>query len=68
MLTFRMFLANIKKKPYFSRLKFDLEKLKDPEVVETFQAATGEKIAQLFICNDDGDTDEAIAIYIRSRG
>ena len=37
MMTFRLHLKKISK-PKHTRLKFDLEKLKDPNVLETFQA------------------------------
>ena len=38
-------------KPKHTRLKFDLEKLKDPNVLETFQAMIGGKFAPLTIMN-----------------
>ena len=39
-------------------LKFDLEKLKDPNVLETFQAMIGGKFALLTIMdNEDTDLD-----------
>ena len=43
-------------KPKHTRLKFDLEKLKDPTVLETFQAMIGWKFAPLTIMSND-DTD-----------
>ena len=43
-------------KPKHTRLKFDLEKLKDPNVLETFQAMIGRKFAPLTITNNE-DTD-----------
>ena len=43
-------------KPKHTRLKFDLEKLKDSNVLETFQAMIGEKYAPLTIMNNE-DTD-----------
>ena len=61
MLSFHTHLPKVKR-PQFTWLKFDLEKLKNPDIVETFQVATGGKIAQLFIYNDDGDIDGVITI------
>ena len=43
-------------KPKHTRLKFDLGKLKDPNVLETFQAVIGGKFASLSTMNND-DTD-----------
>ena len=43
-------------KPKHTRLKFDLEKLKDPNVLETFQTMIGGKFAPLTIINNE-DTD-----------
>ena len=43
-------------KPKHTRLKFDLEKLKNPSVLETFQAVIGGQSAPLTIMNN-GDTD-----------
>ena len=40
MMTFRLRLKKISK-PKHTRLKFDLEKLKDPNVLDTFQAMKG---------------------------
>ena len=42
MMTFCLHLKKISK-PKHTRLKFDLEKLKDPSVLETFQAMIGGK-------------------------
>ena len=48
-------------KPKHTRLKFDLEKLKDPNVLETFQAMIGGRSAPLTIMsNDDTDIDSMI--------
>jgi hypothetical protein len=44
------------KKENHTRLKFDLEKLKDPEIAETFKAMIGGKFAPLTIL-DSNDTD-----------
>ena len=40
-------------KPKHTRLKFDREKLKDPNVLETFQAIIGGKFAPLTIMNNE---------------
>ena len=40
-------------KPKHTRLKFDLEKLKDPNVLETFQAMIGGKFAPLNSMNNE---------------
>ena len=51
-------------KPKHTRLKFDLEKLKDPNVLETFQAMIGEKFAPLTIMsNEDTDIDSMITTF-----
>ena len=42
-----------KNQPEDTRLKFDLEKLKHPNVLETFQAIIGRKFAPLTIINDE---------------
>ena len=42
--------------PKHARPKFDLEKMKDPSVLETFQALIGGKFASLTIMNNE-DTD-----------
>ena len=45
-------------------LKFDLEKLKDPNVLETFQAMIGGKFALLTIMdNEDTDLDSTITTF-----
>ena len=57
MMTFRLRLKKISK-PKHTRLKFDLEKVKDPNVLETFQALIGGKFAPLTIMsNEDTDID-----------
>ena len=54
---FRLRLEKISKLKY-TRLKFDLEKLKDPNVLETFHAMIGGKFAPLTIMdNEDTDLD-----------
>ena len=48
MMTFHLHMKRISK-PKHTRLKFDLEKLKDPNVLETFKAVTGGMFAPLNI-------------------
>ena len=55
MMTFYFRLKRIRQ-PKHTRLKFDLEKLKDPNVLETFQAMIDGKFAPLTIMNKE-DTD-----------
>ena len=63
MMTFRLRLKKISK-PKHSRHKFDLEKLKDPNVLETFQAMIGGRFAALIIMsNDDTDIDSMITTF-----
>ena len=63
MMTFRLRLKKISK-PKHTRLKFDLEKLKDPNVLETFQAMIGGKFAPLIIINvEDADMDLIITTF-----
>ena len=51
-------------KPKHTRLKFDLEKLKDPNVLETFQAMIGGKFAPRTIMNnEDTDMDSKISTF-----
>ena len=52
MMTFHLYLKRISNSKH-TRLKFDLKKLKDPNVLETFQAMIGRKIAPLIIMNDE---------------
>ena len=62
MMTFLLRLKKISK-PKHTRLKFDLEKLKDPNSLETFQAMTGRRTAPLTIMNnEDTDIDSTITI------
>ena len=63
MMTFHLRLKRISK-PKHTRLKFDLEKLKDPNVLETFQAMIGRKFAPLTIMdNKDADLDSMITNF-----
>ena len=60
MMTFRFRLKKTSK-PNHTRLKFDLEKLKDPNVLKSFQAMIGGRFAPLTIMsNDDTDIDSMI--------
>ena len=65
MMTFHLCLKRISK-PKHTSLKFDLEKLKDPNVLETFQAMSmiGGKFAPLTIMdNEDTDLDSMITTF-----
>ena len=63
MMTFCLRLKKIST-PKHTRLKFGLEKLKDPNVLETFQAMTGGKSAPLTIMsNEDTDIDSMITTF-----
>ena len=62
-MTFRLRLKTISK-PKHTRLKFDLEKLKDPNVLETFQAMIGGRFAPLtIVSNKDTDIDSIITTF-----
>ena len=51
-------------KPKHTRLEFDLEKLKDPNVLETFQGMIGGKFAPLTIMNNkDTDLDSTTTTF-----
>ena len=64
MMTFNLRLKKKISKPKHTRLKFDLEKLKDPNVLETSKAMTGGKFAPLTsTCNEDTDTESMITIF-----
>ena len=63
---FPLFHLRLKKtsKPKHTRLKFDLEKLKDPNVLESFQAMIGWRFAPLTIMsNEDTDIDLMITTF-----
>ena len=63
MITFHLRLKKFSK-PKHTRLKFDLEKLKKPNVLETFIAMTGGKFAPLTIMsNEDTDIDSMITTF-----
>ena len=60
MMTFKLHLKKISKQGH-SRIRFDLEKLKDPEVAETFKAMIGGKFAPLTLLDaDDVNMDDLI--------
>ena len=63
MLTFHLSPKSISK-PKHTRLKFDLKKLKNPNVLETFQAMVGGKLAPLTIMNnEDANMDSMITTF-----
>ena len=63
MMTFHLCLERISTAKH-TRLKFDLEKLKDPNVLETFQAVIGGKFAPLTIVdNEDTDLDSMMTTF-----
>ena len=63
-MTFRLRLKKKISKPKHTRIKFDLEKLKDPNVLETFHVLIGGKFAPLTIMsNEDTDIDSMIATF-----
>ena len=50
--------------PKHTRLKLDLEKLKEPNVLETFQAMTGGRFApHTIMSNEDTDIDSMITTF-----
>ena len=60
MTTFKLHLKKVSKQGH-SRIRFDLEKLKDPEVAEMFKARIGGKFAPLTLLDtDDVDMDDLI--------
>ena len=63
MMTFQVRLKKMRK-PNQPRLRFDLEKLRDPDVACTFQATIGGKFAQLIgLSDEDMDIDTMITTY-----
>ena len=63
MMTFRLHLKKISK-PKCIRLEFDLEKLKDPNMLETFQAMIGGRFAPLTIMsNEDININSMITTF-----
>ena len=62
MMTFCLRLKKISK-PKHKRLKFDLEKLKDPNVLETFKAMMGGRFGPLTIMsNEDTNIDHHLQL------
>ena len=60
MMTFKLHLKKVSKLGH-TRIKFDLEKLKDPEIAETFKAMIGGKFAPLTLLDaDDSNMDEMV--------
>ena len=59
MMTFKLHLKRVKKLGH-NRIKFDLKKLKDPEVAEAFHAMIGEQFAALTILDADGTDMETL--------
>ena len=60
MMTFKLHLKKVSKQGH-TRSRFDLEKLKDPEVAETFKAMIGGKFAPLTLLDaDDLNMDDLI--------
>ena len=63
MMTFHLRLKRIGK-PKHTRLKFKFEKLKDPNVLETFQSMIGGKFPPLTVMNnEDTDLDSVITAF-----
>ena len=63
MMTFRVRLKKARK-PNQPRLRFNLEKLRDPDVACTFQATIGGKFAPLIgLSDEDMDIDTMITAY-----
>ena len=63
MMTFCLRLKKINKQKH-TRLKSDLEKLKDPNVLETFKTMIGGRFAPLTIMsNNDTDIDSKITTF-----
>ena len=63
MMTFQLCLKRISKQKHTS-FKVDLEKLKEPNVLETFQAMIGEKFAPLSIINiEETNLDSMITTF-----
>ena len=56
MMTFKLHLKRTKKRGH-ARIRFDVDKLKDPHVVEVFQAMIGGKFAALSKLDSDMDLD-----------
>ena len=64
MMTFRLHPKKLKKKQGHTRIKFDLEKLKDPGVAQVFEATIGGKFAPLMLLDTDNTgTDTLIDTF-----
>ena len=62
-MTFKLHLKRVKEQGH-TRIKFDLEKLKDPTIAEAFQAMIGGKFAALTtLCDDDRDIDMIVNTF-----
>ena len=62
MMSFRLRLKKIKVQGP-SRIEFDLEKLRDPQVADVFQAMIGGKFAPLTLLNaDDTEADRLVKL------
>ena len=60
MTTFKLHLKKVSKQGH-TRIKFDLEKLKDPEIAETFKAMIGGKFAPMTLLDaDDSNMDDLV--------
>ena len=59
MMKFKLHLKKIRK-PQQTRMQFDLEKLKDPEVAEIFQASIGGKFGPLLAISEDPSNTDTI--------
>ena len=59
MMTFKLHMKRVKKLGH-TRIKCELEKLKDPEVAEAFHAKIGGKLAALTILDADGTDMETL--------
>ena len=63
MMTFHLRLKRTSKQKH-TRLKFDFENLKDPNVLKTFQAIIGGRFAPLTIMNnEDTDIDSMVTTF-----
>ena len=60
MMTFKLHLTKVSEQGH-TRIRFDLEKLKDPEIAETFKAMIGGKFAPLTLLDaDDSNMDDLV--------
>ena len=62
-MTFKLHLKKVSKQGH-TRIKFDFEKLKDPEIAEMFKAMTGGKFAPLTLLDaDDSNMDDLVSKF-----